>query len=90
MHLYRHLLAERRASPALQVGTWTPVAAPDGVLAFDRAHGVDRRRVLVNFTERPAACAARGVVVAATDRAGEGERWAGLLAPQRAVILRPA
>ena len=37
LHLYRRLLAARRASPALRGGDQTLLDAPDGVLAWDRA-----------------------------------------------------
>jgi glycosidase len=50
LHLYRALLAARRASPALHGGDLTLLDAPDGVLAYERRHGDDVRRVIVNFT----------------------------------------
>lgn len=34
--LHRRLIALRRTEPALRLGAWSPVAAPDGVVAFDR------------------------------------------------------
>ena len=48
---YRRLLAERRASPALQHGSLQQLKMPDGVLAFTRECGEDRRTVVVNFRE---------------------------------------
>src|SRR6185369_8150445 len=47
-HLYRRLLAARRASPALQLGTWSPLPTPADVLGYVREHDGDRRAVLVN------------------------------------------
>ena len=49
LHLYRALLAARRASPALRAGTLRLLDAGDGELAFERVHGDDARRVLVRF-----------------------------------------
>ena len=88
LYLYRRLLAARRGSPALRSGSWTPVDAPDGVLAYERAAGDDRRVVLVNFTPSPAMVDAAGVVEVSSLGAGEGEPFAGTLAADEAVILR--
>lgn len=49
LHLYRDLLAARRASPALRRGTVRLHEAPEDVLAYERVLGEDRRLVLVNF-----------------------------------------
>ena len=42
LHLYRRLLAARRASPALQLGTLELLDTPEGALAWRRAHDGDR------------------------------------------------
>ena len=56
LHLARAILALRRESPALHRGTLTLLDdAPDGVLAYERAEGGDRRRVWVNFGSEPVA-----------------------------------
>jgi glycosidase len=53
--LTRSLLAMRRAHPALQRGSYRPVAdAPAGVFAYQREIGRDRVLVLVNFESSPA------------------------------------
>jgi alpha-glucosidase len=53
--LTRSLLAMRRAHPALQRGSYRPVAdAPAGVFAYQRELGRDRLLVLVNFQSSPA------------------------------------
>ena len=57
LHLHRRLLALRRASAALHRGTWAPIAPaagqPDGLVAFERTHGAERVRVLLNLTPDP-------------------------------------
>ena len=89
LHLYRRLLAARRASPALQVGDWTVREAPDGVLAYERVAGADRRLVLVNFTSEPVTVPAAGRVAVASDGGGEGAGFRGELAADAAVVLVP-
>ena len=87
LHLYRRLLAARRASPALHAGSWSPLDAPAGVLAYERQAGEDVRQVWANFGAHPVACAAAGwqVDVATTRRPA----WDGVLAGGQAVVLRP-
>ena len=58
--LHRRLLALRRAEPALQLGTWAAVAAPDGVLAYDRSRGGSTFRVLLNLRPEPVHVPAAG------------------------------
>ena len=52
--LHRRLLGLRRVEPALHLGSWTGVAAPEGVLAYDRETAGSRFRVLLNLEARPA------------------------------------
>jgi alpha-glucosidase len=87
LHLYRRLLAARRASPALSEGAWTALDAPDGVFVYERSHGDDRRVVAVNFTAHAVPWSGQGVVEVASDGAGEGAAFRGVLAPDQAVIL---
>jgi alpha-glucosidase len=54
LHLYRDLLAARRASPALRRGSVRLRDAPADVLAYERSCGDDRRLILVNFGDGPA------------------------------------
>jgi alpha-glucosidase len=91
LHLYRRLLAARRSSPALRLGGFEALPAPDGVLGWRRALGTDERVVWVNFTdaERAAPLAGAWRVEVASDGAGETAPWAGRLAAQAAVVLRP-
>jgi alpha-glucosidase len=94
LHLYRRLLAARRASPALALGDLELVSAPDdpSVLAWTRSSGGDRRAVAVNFTAEDASVDLPGdwSVEVASDGAGEGDPWSGRLGPDQAVVLRPA
>jgi alpha-glucosidase len=88
LHLYRRLLAARHASPALHAGRFRLLDATDGVVAYERAHGDDRRTVLVNFTGEPQPVEHRGIVEVSSAGAGEGEAFSGKLAADEAVILR--
>jgi alpha-glucosidase len=88
--LYKRLLAARRASPALHAGSQEPVDAGDEVVAWDRVHGDDRRRVLVSMAGEPVAVEPGWLVDVASDGPdGEG-RPLRELAPGQAVWLRPA
>ena len=89
LHLYRALLAARRASPALHRGSLLLLDAPEGVLAWDRIEGDDRRRVLVNMS--PADVEVAGLTDGWTaetvtdDRPFDGS----ILASDQGVLLRP-
>jgi alpha-glucosidase len=91
--LYRRLLSARRASPALQLGTFRWLASPDEVLAWERADpaGDDRRVAAVNFgdAEAQVALGPGYAVEVASDGAGEGGPFPGRLGPGQAVVLRP-
>jgi alpha-glucosidase len=90
LHLYRRILRARRSSAALQVGTWEPLAAPDGVLAYRRAADGDERIVIVNFTDEELGVPIDGDldVEVASDGAGEGGPYAGRVGASGALILR--
>jgi alpha-glucosidase len=90
--LYQRLLATRRSSPALSRGTFAWLRSPDGVLAWERRSGADRRVVLVNFTDAPtsdlASITGMLVDVCSEGPAGEGIDFVGRLGAGEAVILR--
>ena len=92
LHLYRRLLEARRASPAWREGSFARLDAPEGVLAWERAHQGDRRIMLVNFTGEPASLALPGAwsVEIASDGRGEAAPYAGALRPDAALVLRPS
>jgi alpha-glucosidase len=95
LHLYRRLLASRRASPALVSGDIELLAAPTGVLAYERGFAGDRRAVAVNFSDRAqdfeltSPPGATWRVEVASDGSGEGEPYRGSLEPSAAVVLVP-
>jgi alpha-glucosidase len=51
LHLYRRMIALRRQHPALVLGDFTQLEAPEGVLAYRRALDGDVCTVLINFTD---------------------------------------
>ncbi len=92
LHLYRRLLVARRASPALRLGDQSVLAAPPGVVAWERRHGADRRVVLVHMLSEPCEAKVPGawIVELASDGRGEGRVFSGALGGEQAVVLRPA
>ncbi|OWY58832.1 hypothetical protein B7486_77850, partial [cyanobacterium TDX16] len=97
LHLYRRLLGARRASAALALGDQRLLDLGEGIVGIERtaADGVDRRLVLVSFTDTttgpldlPAPPDGKWIVEVSTDGAGEGEPFTGVLGPDQAVVLR--
>jgi alpha-glucosidase len=95
--LYRSLLRLRRASRALRLGGYRPVAAPDGVYAYVRQTVEERVLVALNFWGRARRLEARGLpargrVIASThaDRAEGDEVLVRrlLLRPDEGIVLR--
>jgi alpha-glucosidase len=89
--LYRRLLRARRSSPALHAGEWRLLETPPGTLAYERAAGDDRRRVLANFEAGDVEVRAEPAweIEVATRVGREGVAWDGRLGPLEAVVLRP-
>ena len=89
LHLYRRLLAARRASPALSLGDQAVLDVAPGVLAWRRtsADG-DVRTVLVNMGPDDAVVEVEGTVEVASDGVGEGQPFGRRLPADTAVILR--
>jgi len=72
----RALLAARRASPALRLGSLELLEdVPGDVVAYDRVHGDDRRRVWIDFGASPGP---------------HPDGWTAVLATDAAALLRPA
>jgi len=83
LHLYRDALALRRGSTALRTGTLALLDdAPEGILAYERAAAVDRRRVWVNFGPAPVALPADWRAQLRTDGPSDDA-----LAPDAAAVL---
>ena len=93
LHLYRRLLVARRASSALRAGTVTLLdGLPDGVLAYERVQGVDRRVVVINFGAEEVVCdhpAVGDTVQVSSDGSGQGAPFSGVLGPDKALVLQP-
>jgi alpha-glucosidase len=93
LHLYRRLLAARRASPALSLGDLGLLPAPDGVLAYRRSSGDDERVVVVNFADAAAGVALDGawaVELSSDPSLAEGGPFGGSLPASAAGVLAPA
>ena len=91
LHLYRDLLAARRGSPALQLGSIEVLDSPDDVLVYERRHGDDARVVAISFAGEPVDAAARGhrrAVVGSRPRR-RAPRWWRRCSPYEAVLLDP-
>jgi alpha-glucosidase len=83
--LARGVLAARRGSEALLSGTLSLLDdAPEGVLAYERSAGADRRRVWVNFGPGEVELPGGWAVEVRTDGAGE----ASALSADAAAVLR--
>jgi alpha-glucosidase len=94
LELYRRLIAARRASPALQRGSYRridPDRLPPDVLAYERTSVADAKIIALNLGDdhRVADIGAGGIVVLSTDPARAGRGVAGRVAldPDEAVII---
>jgi glycosidase len=84
LHMVRDAIALRRGREDLRDGAYATVAAPPGVWAYRRGDGT---AVALNLSGEPRAIDLAGTTLLATDRAGEGERFAGELAPWTGVVV---
>ncbi len=92
VHLYRRLLAARRASPALQRGSFEWLATDDSALVWQRRLADDLRIVAVNFSGKEVEVETPGShrIALSTHRDAEGSSFSGRLAPDQAVVLEPS
>jgi alpha-glucosidase len=90
LHLYRRLLAARRASAALHSGALRLLELDGPVLGYVRTGEGDERVVLVSFADEavPVDIGTGQVVEVASDGAGEGRPFSGVLGGAQAVVLR--
>ncbi|UDM48855.1 alpha-amylase family glycosyl hydrolase [Cupriavidus sp. MP-37] len=91
LHLYRALITQRRASPALRRGSWEELPSPPEVLAYRRRHGDDVRVACINFSAQRQTLALEGQwqVAADSDGAPVPRRFAGELLSDQALLLQP-
>ena len=85
--LYRRLLALRRSSDVLRVGSQASVDVGGDVVAWARRAGDDELIIAINFGEAAAAVDLPGHVVEGSAR--RDVAFDGRLAPDEAVIVRP-
>jgi alpha-glucosidase len=95
--LYRRLLALRRATPALAIGAYMPLAAQGDILAYSRTDAEQTYCIVLNLGRQPQhfdLCQVAGMqrVVVSTylDRAGEVVQGMLSLRGDEGVILEPA
>ena len=90
LHLYRDLLAARRAAPALRQGAIEILDGPDDVVVYERRHDDDRRVIAISFSPDAVPMALAGPVALSSDPARPtGAALEGPLQPYEAVILTP-
>jgi alpha-glucosidase len=94
--LYRRLLALRRATPALAIGAYVPLAAQGPILAYSRTDAEQTYCIVLNLGGQPQhfdLCQIAGThkVVLSTylDRAGEVVQGVLPLRADEGVILEP-
>jgi alpha-glucosidase len=92
--LYRRLIGLRRTLPALEVGSYTPLAAHGDLLAYVRAYAEQRCLVVLNLGSQPqqldlGRAGLRGQISLSThlDRIGEQLRELVALRPDEGVIV---
>ena len=92
LHLYRRLIAARKASPALRLGSWEELPSPPPVLAWRRSAGADQRIVCINFADHalPLSCSGAWRVQISSDGGCEGETFSGEVTPEQGLVLQPA
>ncbi|WP_425098602.1 alpha-amylase family glycosyl hydrolase [Tropicibacter sp. S64] len=85
----RSLIALRRETPALTLGSYQTVLAEDGVYVFARTLGGTRYHVCLNFTADPKACPVAGRIVLAAGQSTMDDAGQSLaLAANDAVIVQ--
>ena len=93
LHLYRRILAVRRETPALRLGSYEPLESPGGTLSFRRRLDGETCTVLVNFTGDavvvPTVELGGATVALASDAVAPDGAFSGVLGPDQAVVLVP-
>jgi len=93
LNLYRHLIALRRASPALHAGSYTALEAGDSIFAYLRSYENERKLIVINYSDQHQQFdlpGEAGIVLLSThlDRQDEKSALSALpLRPHEGVIL---
>ncbi len=93
LNLYRRLLAFRRSSRALRIGSYQPIdPVPASCFVFERVHGDERVLVAINFSRTPQSvhlAGRTGQIAVSTRRSNEGVEVSGTLhlSPHESVIM---
>jgi alpha-glucosidase len=92
LHLYRSLIALRKAEPALTKGMQTPLRSHNDIFAYKRSHADDDYLVALNMTEQPRRFHFNGdaELLLSTYLDGEKKQFQApfLLRPDEGVILK--
>ncbi len=85
---YRQMLSLRRATPALTIGNYHSLDAPDGCFMFERTDGEETLRIVLNFGDAKCHIDVSGMILLSTrlDVAGQVERLD--LRPYEGIIVR--
>jgi alpha-glucosidase len=87
LHLYRELLAVRRAHPALTIGELEWIDGPDGVLAYRRRSADESVTVVINTTSEALSNPVAGAqLLVASDRSLAGSLAPTLLGTHAAMV----
>lgn len=96
LHLYRALLAARRATRALRVGDFAELDSNPWTVAYRRCHGDQERVVVVNFDGEPGQLTLPGRWCVEIDTAGYGGEadragtlFDGCVPAETGLLLRP-
>ncbi len=89
LHLYRQLLATRKAHPALQVGSYQRIESPENCLGYLRETDQEKLTIYLNFSDVEIKLSNSGEILLSTylDRAGE-EKGSLVLRPHEGMILQ--
>jgi alpha-glucosidase len=93
LHLYRRLIAQRRARPALSVGRYRSGRATGDIFSFERSDGNARLLIMLNFAAESRTApvvAARVLLSTCLDRDGERVATNLTLRPFEGIILEPS
>ena len=93
LSLYKSLVKLRRATPALNVGSYKQVAANEDVFAFIREAGGQKFFVALNFTDKISKVAqgdlvGRVVFTSVLDQVGQSVAGALELRPNEGVVVK--